>query len=264
MHPGGHHKARHVVVTGASSGIGEAIAREYLKRGARLTLIARRRDRLDKLAKDAEDRTHVVQADLGDPSVAFSWIDSAEKANGPVDVLINNAGVQIVKGVLETSWEDAERLLMLDLHTPLRLTQLMLKRMVPRKTGTIVDISSMAAIGPTPGMFFYNAAKAGLAAASEGLRAEMKPYGIHVVTVYPGPVTSDLEAAARAAYELNAAAKHAPTGSPEVLARMIANAVEKKRPRVVYPGIYGVSRHFPNATRWAIDALTPKLKAIAP
>jgi len=260
----GHREARHVVVTGASSGIGEAIAREYLKRGARVTLIARRRDRLDKLAKDAEDRTHVVQADLGDPAVAFSWIEGAEKANGPIDVLINNAGVQIVKSVLETSWEDGERLLMLDLHTPLRLTQMILHRMVPRKTGTIVDIASMAAIGPTPGMFFYNAAKAGLAAASEGLRAEMKPYGIHVVTVYPGPVTSDMEAAARTAYESNAAAKYTPTGSPDVLARMIARAVDKKRPRVVYPGIYALSRHLPNMTRWAIDALTPKLKALAP
>jgi short-subunit dehydrogenase len=253
----------HVVVTGASSGIGESIAREYLGRGARVTLIARRRDRLDKLAKGVEDRAHIVQADLGDPAVAFSWIENAEKANGPIDVLINNAGVQIVKSVLETSWEDGERLLLLDLHTPLRLTQIVLKGMVKRKTGTIVDIASMAAIGPTPGMFFYNAAKAGLAAASEGLRAEMKPHGIHVVTVYPGPVTSDMEAAARSAYENTAGAKYTPTGSPEVLARLIAKAVEKKRPRVVYPSIYGISRHLPNVTRWAIDALTPKLKALS-
>jgi len=114
--------AQHVVVTGASSGIGEAIAREYLKRGAKVTLIARRRDRLDKLAAGHEGFTHVVQADLGNPDVAFAWIDDAEKAMGPIDVLVNNAGVQIVKSVLETSWEDGERLLVLDLHTPLRLT----------------------------------------------------------------------------------------------------------------------------------------------
>ena len=255
-------EARHVVVTGASSGIGEAIAREYLKRGARVTLVARRRDRLDRLAKDAEDRTHIVQADLADPTVAFSWIDGAEKANGPIDILINNAGVQIVRSVLETPWEDAEKLLVLDLHTPLRLTQLVLKGMVRRKSGTIVDIASMAAIGPTPGMFFYNAAKAGLAGASEGLRAEMKPHGVHVVTVYPGPVASDMEAAARTAYETNAATKYTPTGSPEVLARLIAKAVDRKRPRVIYPAAYAFSRHFPNITRWAIDALTPKLKQL--
>jgi short-subunit dehydrogenase len=255
---------QHVVVTGASSGIGEAIAREYLGRGARVTLIARRRDRLDEIAKDAKDRAHVVQADLGDPEVAFAWLDGAEAAMGPIDVLVNNAGVQIVKAAAETPWEDGERLLVLDLHTPLRLNQLVLQRMIPRKTGTIVDIASMAAIAPTPGMFFYNAAKAGLAGASEGLRAEVKPYGIHVVTVYPGPVASDMEAAARTAYEANAAAKHTPTGSAAVLARLIANAVESKRPRVIYPRMYAMSRHFPNLTRWMVDALTPRLKALKP
>ena len=256
--------AQHVVVTGASSGIGEAIAREYLKRGANVTLIARRRDRLDKLAAGHEGRTHIVQADLGNPEVAFAWIDDAEKAMGPIDVHVNNAGVQIVKSALETGWEEGERLLVLDLHTPLRLTQLVLKRMVPRKSGTIVDIASMAALGPTPGMFFYNAAKAGLAAASEGLRAEMRPHGIHIVTVYPGPVTSDMEAAGRAAYEETAATKYTPTGAPDVLARMICAAVDKKRPRVVYPRLYALSRHFPNATRWALDALTPPLKMLKP
>jgi short-subunit dehydrogenase len=254
----------HVVVTGASSGIGEAIAREYLNRGAKVTLIARRRDRLDKLAEGNPGRAHVVQADLGNPDVAFAWIDAAEEAMGPIDVLVNNAGVQIVRSVLETTWEEGEKLLVLDLHTPLRLTQLVLKRMVPRKSGTIVDIASMAALGPTPGMFFYNAAKAGLAAASEGLRAEMKPHGIHVVTVYPGPVTSDMEAAGRAAYHETAATKYTPTGAPDVLARMIAQAVAKKRDRVVYPRLYALSRHFPNATRWALDALTPPLKTLKP
>jgi len=254
----------HVVVTGASSGIGEAIAREYLSRGANVTLIARRRDRLDEIAKVAPDRTHVVQADLGNPEVAFSWLDDAEKAMGPIDVLVNNAGVQIVKGVLDTTWEEGERLLVLDLHTPLRLTQLVLKRMVPRKTGTIVDIASMAALGPTPGMFFYNAAKAGLAAASEGLRAEMKPHGIHIVTVYPGPVASDMESAGRAAYEETAATKYTPTGTADVLAKLIATAVTKKRARVMYPRLYALSRHFPNATRWALDALTPPLKSLKP
>lgn len=254
----------HVVVTGASSGIGEAIAREYLSRGANVTLIARRRDRLDQIAKTAPERTHVVQADLGNPEVAFAWIDDAEKAMGPIDVLVNNAGVQIVKGVLDTTWEEGERLLVLDLHTPLRLTQLVLKRMVPRKTGTIVDIASMAALAPTPGMFFYNAAKAGLAAASEGLRAEMKPHGIHIVTVYPGPVTSDMESAGRAAYEETAATKYTPTGTADVLARMIATAVTKKRARVMYPRLYALSRHFPNATRWALDVLTPPLKSLKP
>jgi short-subunit dehydrogenase len=118
----------------------------------------------------------------------------------------------------------------------------------------------MAGIAPTPGMYFYNAAKAGLAAASEGLRAEVKPHGIHVVTVYPGPVTSAMEAAARTAFEETAAAKNAPTGTPEVLARLVCDAVKYRRARVIYPRFYGIARHFPNITRWLLDAYTPPLK----
>jgi short-subunit dehydrogenase len=250
----------HVIVTGASSGIGEAIAREYFARGARVTVVARRKEHLEKVAAAGAGRAHVVQADLADTDAAWAWLDEAESALGPVDVLVNNAGIQIVKPSVETEWSEAERLLRLDLHVPLRLTTLVLRRMIPRRSGTIVDVTSMAAIAPTPGMLFYNAAKGGLAAASEGLRAEVKKHGIHVVTVYPGPVTSELEAAGRAAYEDQAAVRQLPTGSPEVLARLIADAVAKKRPRVVYPRLYRLARHFPNVTRWTLDALTPALK----
>jgi short-subunit dehydrogenase len=252
----------HVVITGASSGIGEHIARAWLARDAKLTLVARRRDLMDAIAGAAKDRARIVAADLADPGHTFAWVEEAETAHGPIDVLVNNAGIQIVKEVVATPWSDAARLLRLDLEVPLRLTSIVLPKMIARKTGTIVDVASMAALGPTPGMFFYNAAKGGLAAASEGLRAEVKKHGVHVVTVYPGPVTSAMEAAGRAAYEDRVSARLAPTGSPAVLARMIIAAVDKKRPRVIYPRVYAVSRHFPNLTRWALDALTPPLKQL--
>src|SRR5262249_26969575 len=125
----------HVVVTGASSGIGEAIAREYFARGAKVTLLARRKDLLERVAAAGAGRAHIVQADLADPSHVWSWLDEAEQALGPIDILVNNAGVQIVKRATETDWEAGERLLRLDLLVPLRLTTLALQRMIPRRSG---------------------------------------------------------------------------------------------------------------------------------
>lgn len=250
----------HVAVTGASSGIGEAMARRWLERGAVVTMVARRKSLLDAIAGGAEGRGFAVAADLADPSQVTGWIDEAEARSGPIDVFVNNAGVQIVAPAVETAWADAQRLLQVDLLAPLALTMEVARRMIPRKAGTLVDVASMAAIAPMPGMYFYNAAKAGLAAASESLRAELKPHGIHVVTVYPGPVHSAMETAGRAAFEPSTALGLGPIGTAEVLAGLVERAVEKKRARVVYPAAYGAARHFPNVTRWAMDALTPPLK----
>lgn len=251
----------HVVITGASSGIGEALAREYFSRRASVTLVARRRELMEKLIKETDTKTHLVQADLSDPAQVTSWVDAAETALGPIDVLINNAGVQIVRAFTDTPFEDAERLLQIDLLAPLRLSHHVTKGMVARKSGTLVDISSMAAIAPTPGMAFYNAAKGGLAAASEALRAELKPFGIHVVTVYPGPVKTPMETAGRAAYEESLAARLlAPPGEASVLARLVADAVEQKDERVIYPHMNALGRHFPALTRMLLDTFTPKVK----
>lgn len=251
----------HVVITGASSGIGEAIAKEYAGRGAKLTLVARRKDLLEKLAASTGKPAHVVQADLADSAQVTSWVDEAERVNGPIDVLINNAGVQIVRGFVDTPFEEGARLLQIDLLAPLQLSQFVAKKMMARRSGTLVDVASMAAIAPTPGMSFYNAAKGGLAAASEALRAELKPHGVHVVTVYPGPVKTPMETAGRAAYvESRAASMLAPAGEADVLARLVADAVEERSARVIYPFMNALGRHFPALTRVILDNLTPKLR----
>jgi short-subunit dehydrogenase len=253
----------HVVITGASSGIGEALAREYLTRGASLTLVARRRRKLEEVAAGQGDRCRVVEADLARHERACEWVSAAEEALGPIDVLVNNAGVQIVARTVDTSVEEGERMLRLNVLSPLRLTKRVLPGMIARGRGTIVDIASMASIAPTPGMFYYNASKAALAAASESLRGELRGTGVHVLTVYPGPVRTPLEAAGRAAYEETAMMRFfTPVGDARVLARKIARGVASRRARIVYPATYALSRHFPNLTRFLLDRFTPPLKVL--
>lgn len=253
----------HVVVTGASSGIGEALAREYLRRGASLTLVARRQDKLAEIAGGDASRCHLVGADLAELAHACDWVEGAEKALGPVDILVNNAGVQIVAATPGTTIEDGERLLRLNVLSPFRLTKRVLPGMIERGRGAIVDVASMAAIAPVPGMFYYNASKAALGAASEGLRGELRRTGVHVMTVYPGPIRTPLEARGRAAYEDTTFSRlFTPVGDPAVLARKIADGVASRRARIIYPGFNAVSRHLPNLTRFVLDRFTPPLRAL--
>jgi short-subunit dehydrogenase len=249
----------HVVVTGASSGIGEALVREYAVLGAKVTLVARRREQMEEIARAAGGRTQIFPADLSDVANATAWLAPAQAAFGPVDILVNNAGVQIVDDFAATDVALAEQLLHVDLHTPLRLTRAVVPDMLARRSGTIVDIASLAALAPTPGMVYYNAAKAGLAAASESLRGELRGTGVHVVTVYPGPVETPMGRAGYAALEPTPGARSVPKGTPEGLAKLVRRAVEKKQARVIYPWVYTVVRHLPALTRFCLDRFSPKV-----
>ena len=249
----------HVAVTGASSGIGEAIAREFAAHGAAVTLVARRRERLEVLAAELE-RAHVVAHDLSDPERAADWIAGAEAALGPIDVLVNNAGIQIVSRTEEVDPGHGDKLLKLNVLAPMRLTLAVLPAMLARGAGTIVDVASLAALAPTPSMYHYNASKGALAAASESLRGELRGTGVHVVCVYPGPVKTAMADAAMASYGDVRAGQlaHMPTGDTATLARKVRRAVERREARVIYPGIYRLARWFPGTTRWVLDRLSPK------
>lgn len=247
----------HVLITGASSGIGEALAREFARAGASLTLVARRGEVLQALAKELPVKTQVIAADLADPERAEPLRAEAEAGLGPIDVLINNAGAQIVAPTISISAARAEALLRLDLFTPLRLTSATLPGMLQRKSGVIVDIASLAALAPTPGMAHYNAAKAGLAAFSEGLRGELRGTGVQVLTVYPGPVDTPLARAAYDNYPKSALVRLMPQGTTDGLARRVRRAVERRSPRVIYPSAYVMARHFPGITRWLMDRFAP-------
>lgn len=253
----------HIVITGASSGIGAAYARAFAKAGHTLTLVARRRELLEKLAAELPTRTFLVTQDLSKLDGIGDFLVKAEAELGPVDVLVNNAGVQVVGPTVSLDVVECERMLDVDLKAPLRLTLAVLPGMLDRGIGTIVDVSSMAGLAPTPGMTYYNAAKAGLAAASEALRGELRHTGVHVVTVYPGIIAST--EMAQASMQKYAESKLMPYlgGDVDVLARLTLRAIERSEARVIYPRFGTFARMFPGITRWIMDRITPGFRSTA-
>lgn len=250
----------HVVITGASSGIGAALAREFDKPGNGLTLVARRRALLDELANGMNAKTYVVAADLSDTARCGEWIAGAEAALGPIDVLINNAGSTMVQRFVDVDLDEAERMLRLDLINPLRLTRAVLPGMLARRRGTVVEVCSVAAFAALLGTTYYAAAKAGLAAASEVLRGELRGSGVNVVTVYPGPIRTAMSTQAFDSFADHWTKRLATEASPEALAARIRRAVDRQQSRVIFPAGYAFARHLPHAARWLLDRLTPPLR----
>ena len=242
----------HVLVTGAGGAIGAALTRAMRATwpAAALALVDRDAERMTALATEVGNATtHGV--DLADVAALPALVAAIEAAGGPLDGLVNCAGIMQVQQLQTWRWEEAERLVAVDLLAPLRLQDLCARGMVQRGRGIIVNIASIAGKVPLRGCTYYGAAKAGLAMASEIARADLAPHGVHVVTVYPGPVKSALEQGARDAYGGGGLlGKLAPTGDPAELARRILHALEHDEPRVIYPRVYGVGWSATNLSSW--------------
>lgn len=245
----------HVVVTGASSGIGAALAREFgNEAGDTLTLVARRKSAMDDLAKDVAAKCNVVTHDLSDSARATHWIAEAEERAGPIDVMINNAGVENTGWAHEAEAEAGVALIHTNMISPMLIARALLPGMIARRSGTIVNVTSVAAYNAMKLQAWYGASKAGLAMFSEVLRSEVRRHGVHVVTVYPGPIKTPMSEAAYAVYGgKKGVVGLLPEGSPKRLARLVRRAVEKKQDRVVYPAFYEVGRFFPWVARFIGD-----------
>jgi len=251
---------QHIVITGASSGIGEALARELGRGDVKLTLVARRKDLLDKLAAEIGPHCRAIAHDLANSDQAGAWVADAEAVSGPIDVLVNNAGMENTGATATADIEGCKKLFHLNLVTPILLIRQLLPAMLARKSGMIVNVASVAALTPTPMQTYYGASKAGLAAFSESTRGELAGTGVHLLTVYPGPVTTAMAESALEAFGGRANVPKVPEGTPEGLARLIRRAMEKKKKRVIYPRVYASSWWMPWLARWIVDNFGPKLK----
>lgn len=181
---------RHVLVTGASRGIGAALAREFARKGAKVTVVARTPGPLEAMAAEIGGRA--LAADLLDADQVQSLISRAEELGGPVDVLVNNAGMEITKSILDTARSEVDDVLALNLQVPIHLSRLVLPGMVARHSGHIVNISSMAANGGFAGMSVYSATKAGLSHFTRIVRQDLQGTGVRVTNLEVGPVPTDL------------------------------------------------------------------------
>jgi 3-oxoacyl-[acyl-carrier protein] reductase len=174
------------LVTGASGGIGAGIARVLHAQGAIVVLSGTRRDALDSLAAELTDRAHVCPANLADPAAAEALIEQAESAAGPLAILVNNAGLTRDRLALRITDEDWDAVLGVDLAAPFRLARAILRGMLRRRAGRIINIGSIVGATGNPGQANYAAAKAGLIGLTKALAQEVASRGITVNAVAPG------------------------------------------------------------------------------
>jgi 3-oxoacyl-[acyl-carrier protein] reductase len=177
--------ARRALVTGATGGIGEAIARALHAQGASLVITGRREEVLAKLAAELGDRVQVVVADLAEPDAAERLMKEAEAA-GPVDVLVNNAGITRDMLAMRMKDDDWSAVIETNLSAVFRLSRAGLKGMMKRRHGRIINIGSVVGATGNAGQANYAAAKAGLVGMTKALAAELGSRGITVNCVAPG------------------------------------------------------------------------------
>lgn len=178
------------LVTGASGGIGGAIARALHGQGASVLLAGTRRAALEALAAELGERACVHAADLADPAAADALVKDAETTLGKLDILVNNAGVTRDGLAVRMKDEDWQRVLDVDLTAGFRLARAALRGMMRRRFGRIIGISSVVGTTGNPGQANYAAAKAGMIGLSKALAAEVATRGITVNCVAPGFIAS--------------------------------------------------------------------------
>jgi NADP-dependent 3-hydroxy acid dehydrogenase YdfG len=182
-----------IVITGASSGLGEAAARHLAAHGAKLVLGARRLDRLQALARELSlDDTVAVRTDVTDRADVETLVNRAVTAHGRIDVIVNNAGLMPQSLLAKGKVEEWNRMIDVNLKGTLYGIAAALPHMIAQRSGHVISVSSVAGHKVGPGGAVYSATKHAVRVISEGLRQEVKPYNIRTTVISPGAVATDL------------------------------------------------------------------------
>jgi uncharacterized protein len=223
------------LVTGASSGIGRQIAVDLSARGATVVASSRSLERLQETAAELKRHggaSEVIECDVSDAAAVERMVEAALKKFGRIDILVNNAGFGAYQPLAESSRETIDTMTATNYLGTVYCTRAVLPSMITRRSGAIVNIASVSGIIGTPQMSLYCATKFAQVGLSESLYNELKPYGIHVAVVCPGPVRTNF----RSGFDDHA--PHPPEFvvlDPADVSRAVMQAIEKRKFQIVQP-----------------------------
>lgn len=230
----------HALVTGASRSIGAGLATELVRRGARVTLVARSKEPLAEVAEHIGGNAH--PADLTDRAAVRALVPAVEDRFGPVDLLVNNAGMVDVAPFWELSADQVHATLQLNLATPLELTRQVLPGMLARRRGFVVNVSSFGALSVVPTVAPYCTSKAGLAHFTATVQRELRGSPVQVMIAHLGQVDgTDMMADAFASPPILVASRRlgrlrvVPGVTISDVARKVCDAIAAGRASVVIP-----------------------------
>ena len=268
-------KGKVVIVTGASSGIGEATAREFGREGAKVVLAARRVEKLQELASEINKlgtsaETFVVQADLSKLEDIQSLVSQTIEKFGRIDILVNNAGFGRLDWLENLDpVKDIQAQIDVNLMGVIQTTRQVLPTMIQQRSGSIINMCSMAGLVATPTYSIYAATKHAVHGFSEALRREVKPWGIDVSLIYPGGVVTEFASHAGIKRKTKATTPRFMLLTAEQVGQAVVKLVRRPRRMWIIPWLWSVTvfmnRFLPGLTdyanvRWAMIEREDELK----
>ena len=232
-----------VIVTGASSGIGAATAREFARHGAQVILAARRVEELAIQVQTITDKGYnalAIPTDITDATQVTQLVEQTLAQFGRIDVLVNNAGIGRIRPFFKESEEYNNQVIDVNLRGAMLMTRVILPGMLERHHGAIISVASVA--GHIALNALYSGTKFGLRGFSLSLRRDLLRRGISVSLVSPGYIKTDMNKGS-----------HLPMPGPDLIARTIVNLAVKPRREVIVPGYYSPLVGIANTFPWLVD-----------